>query len=292
MIDFKDRPPFLRLSEEDNLAVAVRVIEKDAEIIEQVRATARIPFGHKVALASIAPGEAVRKFGQIIGFASVPIMPGDWVHEQNIEMHDFERDYRFCEEARPVNILPPEEQATFQGYRRANGRVGTRNYIGLLTSVNCSASVARFIAEAANRSGLLEGYPEIDGVVAFTHGTGCGMAAWGEGFNILNRTQWGYAANPNLGGVLVVGLGCEVFQIARFKELYGIEESDTFRTMTIQEVGGTRRTIEAGLEHLKEMLSAVASAKRESVAVLFRGHSLSRSVLRRIVPPVFLTSIE
>lgn len=266
MIDFKDRPPFLRLSEEDNLAVAVRVIEKDAEIIEQVRATARIPFGHKVALASIAPGEAVRKFGQIIGFASVPIMPGDWVHEQNIEMHDFERDYRFCEEARPVNILPPEEQATFQGYRRANGRVGTRNYIGVLTSVNCSASVARFIAEAANRSGLLKGYPEIDGVVAFTHGTGCGMAASGEGFNILNRTQWGYAANPNLGGVLVVGLGCEVFQIARFKELYGIEESDTFRTMTIQEVGGTRRTIEAGLEHLKEMLSAVASAKRESVA--------------------------
>ncbi|MCT8991691.1 altronate dehydratase family protein [Chelativorans sp. SCAU2101] len=265
MNDLSQRPPFLRLSDEDNIAVAARAIEKDTELPGGVRAVARIPFGHKVALAAIAPGEAVRKFGQIIGFAKTPIMPGEWVHEHNIEMHDFERDYRFCEEARPVNVLPPEEQATFQGYRRANGKVGTRNYIGILTSVNCSASVARFIAEAANRSGLLDDYPEIDGVVAFTHGTGCGMAASGEGFDLLKRTQWGYAANPNLGGVLVVGLGCEVFQIARFKELYGIEESDTFRTMTIQETGGTRRTIEAGLERLKEMLGAVAAAKRETV---------------------------
>ncbi|WP_163263819.1 UxaA family hydrolase [Chelativorans alearense] len=265
MNDQDGRPSFLRLAETDNIAVAARKIEEGAPLIGGARAASRIPFGHKVALAPVARGAAVRKFGQIIGFAKVPIAAGDWVHEHNVEMGDFERDYRFCEEARPINVLPPEEQATFEGYRRADGRVGTRNYIGILTSVNCSASVARFIAEAAMRNGLLDDFPEIDGVVSFTHGTGCGLASSGEGFDLLKRTQWGYAAHPNLGGVLMVGLGCEVFQIARLKELYGLEESDTFRSMTIQESGGTRRTIEAGLARVKEMLPAVGAHRRETV---------------------------
>jgi altronate hydrolase len=152
MNDITGRPPFLRLSEHDNVAVAARAIDAGTLLEGVVRTAARIPFGHKVALVPVAPGEAVRKFGQIIGFAKAAIAPGEWVHEHNLAMGDFERDYRFCEDVRPVNVLPPEEQATFQGYRRANGRVGTRNYVGILTSVNCSASVARFIAEAANRS--------------------------------------------------------------------------------------------------------------------------------------------
>ncbi|WP_274425941.1 UxaA family hydrolase [Chelativorans sp. YIM 93263] len=265
MTEINGQPPILRLSQDDNTAVAVRAISDGALLAERITASSRIPFGHKVALEPIAPGEPVRKFGQIIGFASRAIKPGEWVHEHNLAMGDFERDYRFCEDARAVNILPVEEQATFQGYRRANGRIGTRNYIGILTSVNCSASVARFIAEAANRSGMLDEYRNIDGVVSFTHGTGCGMAGSGEGFDLLKRTQWGYAAHPNLGGVLMVGLGCEVFQIARLKELYGVEESETFRTMTIQETGGTRRAIEAGLDRLREMLPAVSAHKRETV---------------------------
>ncbi|MCT7377124.1 UxaA family hydrolase [Chelativorans salis] len=265
MNEHNGRPSFLRLAETDNIAVAARKIEEGAPLIGGVRAASRIPFGHKVALEPVARGEAVRKFGQIIGFAKVPIAAGDWVHEHNVEMGDFERDYRFCEEARPINVLPPEEQATFEGYRRPDGRVGTRNYIGILTSVNCSASVARFIAEAAMREGLLDDFPDIDGVVSFTHGTGCGLASSGEGFDLLKRTQWGYAAHPNLGGVLMVGLGCEVFQIARLKELYGLEESETFRSMTIQESGGTRRTIEAGLARVREMLPAVGAHKRETM---------------------------
>lgn len=265
MTEDNARAPFLRLSENDNIAVAARKIEEGTPLVEGVKAAARIPFGHKVALEPIAAGEAVRKFGQIIGFAKAPIEAGDWVHEHNVEMGDFERDYRFCEDARPVNVLPVEEQATFQGYRRANGRVGTRNYIGILTSVNCSASVARFIAEAAMRSGMLDDFPDVDGVVSFTHGTGCGIASSGEGFDLLKRTQWGYASNPNLGGVIMVGLGCEVFQIGRLKEMYGLEESETFRSMTIQDTGGTRRTIEAGLEVVREMLPAVGAHKRETV---------------------------
>src|SRR3569833_248757 len=127
---------------------------------------------------SVAPAETyapVRKYGQIIGFASKPIAPGDWVHEHNVVMHDFARDYRFAEGARNDEVLPPEMRATFEGYVRPNGKTGTRNYIGVLTSVNCSASVAKFIAEQVNRSGILDEYPGIDGVVPFVHGTGCGM---------------------------------------------------------------------------------------------------------------------
>jgi altronate hydrolase len=255
----------LRLSSEDNVIVAAEKIEKELPIAAGLTTRQRIPFGHKIASRAIAKGEPIIKFGQIIGFASSPIEAGDWVHEHNVEMHDFERDYQFAMAARPENVLPVEEQVTFEGYRRANGRAGTRNYVGILTSVNCSATVAKYIAEAANRAGIAEHFPNVDGVVAFTHGTGCGMAGSGEGFDILKRTQWGYSANPNLGGVLLIGLGCETFQIGRLKQLYGIEESETFRTMTIQDTGGTRKTIEQGLERVKEMLAVADKARRETL---------------------------
>ena len=260
-----EAPKTLRLASEDNVIVAAAPIAAGAEIGGGVVAKARIPFGHKVATQDVAEGQPIRKFGQIIGFAKGPIAAGDWVHEHNVFMHDFERDYRFAEEARPQNILPVEEQATFQGFRRKNGKVGTRNYIGILTSVNCSASAARFIAQAVEKSGVLDQFANVDGVVAFTHGTGCGMAASGEGFDLLKRTEWGYAANPNLGGVLLVGLGCEVFQIGRFKQLYGLDESETFRTYTIQDIGGTRRAVERGVEAIKEMLPAVNAVEREPI---------------------------
>ncbi|KQZ99852.1 galactonate dehydratase [Mesorhizobium sp. Root157] len=253
----------LRLSIEDNVLVAAARIERGADLGNAVMARQPIPFGHKVAVKPIAAEEPIRKFGQIIGFASQPIETGDWVHEHNVFLHGFEREHRIGEDYRPETILPTDEQATFQGFRRNNGRVGTRNYIGILTSVNCSASVARFIAEAATRSGMLDAYPNIDGVVSFTHGTGCGMAASGEGYDLLQRTQWGYAGHPNLGAVLLVGLGCEVFQIGRMKSVQNVEESETFRTMTIQDSGGTRRTIEQGLERIKDMLPLVNAARRE-----------------------------
>src|SRR3569833_1406636 len=211
---------------------------------------------------SVAPAETyapVRKYGQIIGFASKPIAPGDWVHEHNVVMHDFARDYRFAEGAKNDEILPPEQRATFEGYVRPNGRTGTRNYIGVLTSVNCSASAAKFIADGVNRSGILDDYPEIDGVVAFVHGTGCGMAAYGEGYDVLRRTQWGYATHPNLGGALMVGLGCEVFQIDRMKDEYGLVEGDHFQTMTIQATGGTKKTVAEGVARVTAMLPLAAT---------------------------------
>ncbi|HHZ10655.1 MAG TPA: altronate dehydratase [Rhizobiales bacterium] len=254
----------VRLSPQDNVVVAVDIL-REGDLAGGVKALARIPRGHKMAIESIAEGEPVRKYGQVIGVATAGIRAGDWVHVHNLGMSDFSRDYAFGVDARGVAMVAPEEQATFQGYRRPGGRVGTRNYIGILTSVNCSASVARFVAEEIGRSGILSEYPHVDGVIPFVHGTGCGMASAGEGFDVLKRTEWGYATNPNIAAVLMVGLGCEAFQIGRMKELYGVSESDTFRTMTIQEVGGTRRTVEAGIAAVRDMLPAANGFRREPV---------------------------
>ncbi len=257
-------PRTVRLSDADNVVVAVDPILQ-GNTVHGVEARARVPRGHKMATVKIETGAPILKFGQIIGFAATDILPGDWIHEHNVEMHDFDRDYRFAEDAKVEEILPVELQATFEGFRRANGKVGTRNYIGILTSVNCSASVARFMAEEINRSGLLRDFPNIDGVIPLVHGGGCALDIKGEGYEILKRTQWGYASNPNMAGVVMVGLGCEGFQISRWKEAYNLTESDTFRTMTIQEVGGTKKTVAAGVEAIKTMLPIANATKRETV---------------------------
>ncbi len=260
-------PRTLRLHPDDNVVVAIEPILPGA-VAEGVTAIARVPKGHKMASRPIGEGEPVLKFGQIIGFATVAIRPGEFVHEHNCGVHDFARDYHFAEDAREERVLPVEQRRTFQGYKRKNGKVGTRNYIGILTSVNCSASVARFIADEFNRSGLLDDYPTIDGVVPFVMGWGCGMAGRGsEGFEVLQRTEWGYARHPNLAGALMVGLGCEVMQIPELVADNGLKENEMFRTMTIQATGGTRKTIARGVAMIKEMLPDVAAARREAVPV-------------------------
>ncbi len=257
-------PRMLRLAAEDNVLVAIDTVDKGAAAPEGITALDRIGKGHKMAASAIHSGDAVRKFGQIIGFATRDIPKGGWVHEHNTGMHDFARDYAFAQDAKPEDILPLAQQATFQGIRRANGKVGTRNYIGVLTSVNCSATVAGFIAEEVKRSGMLDDYPNIDGIVALKMDNGCVIDYRGAIFDILKRTAWGYATNPNMGGVLMVGLGCEGFQIPRFKEAYGVTENELFRTMTIQETGGTRKTVAAGVAAIREMLPHVNDVKRET----------------------------
>ncbi|MGE0769049.1 MAG: UxaA family hydrolase [Hyphomicrobiaceae bacterium] len=257
-------PRTLSLNPKDNIIVAVDAVPVGIEA-RGIRAAARIPRGHKMASGPVPKGAPVVKFGQIIGFATEDIAPGAHVHTHNCAFASFERDYAYCQDARPEEILAVDQQATFQGYRRANGKCGTRNYIGVVTSVNCSATVARFIAEAVSRSGLLDDHPSIDGVIPLVHSTGCGIDSDGETFEVLKRTTWGYATNPNMAGVLVVGLGCEGFQIARMKDAYGIVESDTFRTMTIQDIGGTRRTIAAGVEAVRTMLPIAGRARRETL---------------------------
>jgi altronate hydrolase len=256
-------PRTIRLHPDDNVVIAVDLVSQGADAAG-LTARERILKGHKMAIEPIREGEPIRKFGQIIGFATAHIAPGEWVHEHNVGLHEFARDYRFAEGAHDDGLLPQELRATFEGYRRASGKTGTRNYLGILTSVNCSASVARFAAAEVERSGALRDYPGIDGIVAIVHGTGCGHAAYGEGFEVLRRTQWGYASHPNFAGVVMVGLGCEVFQIGRMKKEYGLQETDTFRTLTIQETGGTRKTVDAIASSIRDMLPIAAAAKRET----------------------------
>jgi altronate hydrolase len=252
---------FIQLSQADNILLAVDPL-KAGDKAGDVEARARIPRGHKMALRDIASDEPIVKYGQTIGFAREPIVAGDWVHEHNVYLRNFERDYVFGTNARNTPVLPEAERATFMGYKRPSGKIGTRNFIAVLTSVNCSASVARFIVEEVNRSGILRDYPNVDGAIALVHGTGCGIDTKGPAYDLLKRTQWGFATNPNVGGVLMVGLGCEAFQIPRWMQSYNIEESTTFRTMTIQETGGTRKTVEAGVKAVLDMLPVVNAAER------------------------------
>jgi len=260
----KPSPRAIRLNAADNVVVAVDQIEVNASTAG-VTARSRVPRGHKMATTVIAQGAPVLKFGQIIGFAKTAIAPGDWVHEHNIGMGEIAHDYAFAQDARTETVLPVEQRATFRGYRRANGKVGTRNYVGVLTSVNCSTTVAGFIVKEIERSGVLNDFPNIDGIIALKQANGCVIDYRGVIFDTLKKTTWGYATNPNMGGVIMVGLGCEGFQIPKFKEAYGVVESDLFRSMTIQETGGTRKTVAAGVEAVRAMLPKVNAVSRETV---------------------------
>ena len=258
------KPITIRLNAADNVVVARAEMLEGVEITsENVTTRAQIPSGHKIATTAVEVGAAVRKYDQIIGFATKAIAPGDHVHVHNIEMRDFERDYAHGTEAKPTQFMNDGERATFEGIRRANGKVATRNYIGVLTSVNCSATVARYIADSVNRK-ILDDYPNVDGVVSMVHGTGCGMADSGEGYANLQRTLWGYARHANFGGIVMVGLGCEVNQIDFLLEAYDIERGPKFQTMTIQDSGGTRKTVERGVAMIKEMLPEANRVERES----------------------------
>lgn len=256
----------IRLHEKDNVGVCkaalpagTRLIENDYVLLDD------IPAMHKVALVPIAKGASILKYGQVIGFANRDIIAGEHVHAHNCVMGDLEKDYGFCRNAHPTEFIAPELRASFQGYRRASGKVGTRNYIGILTTVNCSATVARAIAQHFTFSNELDEFTNIDGVVAFTHETGCGMRSDGEGYETLRRTFNGYARHPNFGGVMMVGLGCETMQVQRVMEESGLVNSETFCAYTIQDVGGTRVAIEKGIALVRAMLPKINQAQRETV---------------------------
>lgn len=255
----------IRLDKKDNVAVALRGLVKD-ELVqlngEMLEVQANVPEMHKLAVSDIAQGSAVVKYGQVIGYAAYDIRCGDHVHEHNCIVGDVKKDYAPCSRAVPVDFVPEAERASFKGYRRVNGKVGTRNFLGVLTSVNCSATVARYIAAAFDAPGALDAFPNIDGVVALTHESGCGMRSEGEGYDTLRRTFEGYVRHPNFGGLLLVGLGCETMQIDRLLEESGLSHTDTFVSYTIQDVGGTRAAIEKGVTAAREMLPKVNQAQR------------------------------
>ena len=258
--------PFIRLHPADDVVIA-RTQLVGGTPIESVTSRGLIPPGHKMAVRAIGQGEPVRRYNQIIGFASQPIAPGEHVHVHNLDMGpdkgDFARDYAFGADVKPA---PARREATFMGIRRADGRVATRNYIGILTSVNCSATAARAIAEHFSRRtnpAALAAYPNVDGVVALTHGTGCGMASEGLGMDILSRTLTGYATHANFAGVVVVGLGCEANQINAWLATGRLAEGESLRVFNIQDVGGTQKTVDKGIALIQEMLPRANAVQRE-----------------------------
>ncbi len=248
---------FVRLDTSDNVVTATITMEVGS-IVENIKTTAMIPMGHKIATSALTKGQAVRKYAQIIGYAAKDIAPGDHVHTHNMEFRNTDTAYEFGTDLRPV---APASGDTFMGFKRENGKVGTRNYIAIVTSVNCSATAARQIAAYFTPERLAD-YPNVDGVCAFVHGTGCGMADSGDGFEALQRVMWGYAKHPNHAGVLMVGLGCEMNQIDWLLEAYGLKQSDTFQTMNIQGVAGLRKTVEMGIAKIEAMLPIANQATR------------------------------
>jgi len=222
----------------------------------------RIPAGHKLALREIPQGEPIRKYNQIIGFASQSIPAGTHVHSHNTEMRPFERDYAFgVDKKEDDSVATP---ATFAGYLRADGRVGTRNYLAVLSSVNCSATAARYIVDSFRDEDVKAEFPNVDGVVSLTHSTGCGQSIKGEGLTLLRSVIAGYATHPNVSGAVLVGLGCETNQIADLLDAHGLARGPGLQTMTIQDSGGTKVTVERGIAMIKEMLPEANKAVRST----------------------------
>ena len=253
----------IRLNVADDVVIARVELPAGTELIkEKVRVSIAVPAGHKVATRDIAQGAPVRRYNQIIGFATRPIRAGEHVHVHNLAMGDFQRDYAFCQDYVPTQF--EQNPATFQGIVRADGRVATRNYIGVVSSVNCSAHVCRMIADHFKGEALAD-YPNVDGVVPIHHKTGCGMASTGEPVDLLRRVLAGYSTHPNMFSTLMVGLGCEANQINDLLAAQNLKRTDQLQTMTIQETGGTRKTVQEGIARIKALLPEANKIKRETV---------------------------
>ncbi|MDX2036347.1 MAG: altronate dehydratase family protein [Isosphaeraceae bacterium] len=244
------------LRSDDNVAVAARPIPKGFLLRlddREVEAREPILLGHKVALAEIAEGEPIRKYGQIIGFASKTIPAGSWIHEHNIRADLFDRDYAVATERPPVP--PLLEPRTFQGFLRDDGRVGTRNYIAVISTVNCSASTSKYISDRFKNGDWKREFPNVDGVFAITHKGGCGLQFDGPDHRMLERTLAGFANHPNVGAYVIVGLGCEVNYASRLVEAEDLvvavggssRPSERPLVLNIQEQGGITKTVEAAV---------------------------------------------
>lgn len=258
--------PVIRLHPADNVVVARVPLGIGTPVpSEGITSRSQVPAGHKIASRALVAGEAILKYNVCIGFAATDIPAGTYLHSHNTEFREFDRDYAYGRDYVPTALLPESERATFQGIVRDNGQVATRNYIGILSTVNCSATVVHHIAAAFNESKLAD-YPNIDGVVALSHGLGCGMEMSGEPMDLLRRTLGGYAHHPNFAAVLIVGLGCERNQLNLLMKDQNLEAGARLHSFVMQETGGTRKTIEAGIAAIEGLLPQANQVKRETVS--------------------------
>lgn len=268
MIDLSEKRitgPVIRLHPADNVVVARVDIGIGTTVpSEGFTSRSQVPAGHKIAARAILQGEPILKYSVCIGFAAADIAAGSYVHSHNVTFREFDRDYAFTRDYVPTPVLPAEEQARFMGYVRSDSEVGTRNYIGILSTVNCSATVVHKVAQAFTAEKLKD-FANIDGVVGLSHGLGCGMEMSGEPMELLRRTIGGYARHPNFAAVLIIGLGCERNQLAGLMQQEGLQPHSRLQTFIMQESGGTRLTIEAAVAAVEAMLPAANDVRRESV---------------------------
>jgi altronate hydrolase len=258
------------LHESDNVAVVKRSLKSGDQLLGegwQLEVVQDIGPGHKMAMRAVGPGDPVRKYGQIIGFALKPIQAGEHVHTHNLILKEFGRDYQFCAESRPVDFYPAEKMRFFSGYARPNGRAGTRNYIAVISSVNCSASVSHYVRDHFRTSNFQRDFPNVDGVVAFTHKAGCAMDP-GEPQQVLQRVLAGIARHPNISGYVMIGLGCESNQVDAIRRGYQLDQQRDGESapafMTIQAAGGVRKTVEAGVAAVTKLLHKANELRRTS----------------------------
>jgi|ERR1044071_580613 altronate dehydratase len=256
------------LREDDSVAVLKRPVKAGDKLVNgsfDISVAQNIGPGHKIALAEIPDGGPIRKYGQTIGFARGRISPGDHVHTHNLELKEFGRDYQFCAEARPVDFYPTETMRYFQGYSRCGGRAGTRNYVAVISSVNCSASVSHYVRDCFRTADFSRDFPNVDGVIAFTHKAGCGMDP-GEPQRLLQRVLAGIARHPNISGYVMIGLGCESNQLSAIRQAHQLDEREPGESvpefMTIQGAGGVRKTVEAGVAAVTKLLQIANGLKR------------------------------
>lgn len=256
----------VRLHPADNVAVAVKAVSGGHKTGPfGVVAQGTIPAGHKMAIQPVKPGDPILKYGQTIGFASTAIRPGDHVHTHNVTVKDFARAYAFGEDATAPDVITSPNRAGFKGFMRQNGRVGTRNYIGVLPTVSCSVSVAKWIAEAFPQKAI-QRFGNVDGVVALGHGAGCCAGPENEGFLLLQRVLAGYARHPNFYGILLVGLGCEGNHVDGLLKNTGLEPGPHLETLTIQSAGGSGKTVDRGISVVKRMLETADQVQRRDVS--------------------------
>jgi altronate hydrolase len=259
--------PAIRIHAADNVVIARRQLLGGTVLEEEgITVSGLVPPGHKIATRAIAAGEPVRRYNQVIGNATQAIAPGQHVHTHNLRFSDFARAHEPGAATRPTAF--EDRPATFNGIVREDGRVATRNYIGVLTSVNCSATAARAIADRFRRDihpQALAAFPNVDGVVALTHGMGCATDSEGEELEVLRRTLGGYARHPNFAAVLVVGLGCETNQIQGLVAQEGLQEGANLVTFSIQDTGGTAKTVARGVELIQRMLPDANRVQRRPV---------------------------
>ena len=268
--------PFLRLHADDNIVIARRSAAEGTTWdggadSPAVTSRERIDLGHKMAIRPLAPGEPVRKYGQLIGFATEAIEPGEWVHGHNLGVGDLQQKYEFATDVPPDP--PSPEPRSFQGYRRADGRAATRNYIGIVSTVNCSATASKWIAQAFDDE-LLAEFPNVDGVVPLVHNGGCSWEFDGPEHRQLARVLGGFARHANIGAYLIVGLGCEASQPSYLVDNYGLVQLDLPGrqeppplVMNIQDEGGIRKTVERGIDVLKDLLPEADKVRREPIPV-------------------------